>query len=75
VRLFKEKRHLDAFHMFKHAYRLAVLGKYCLALVSFVGQSMSLGQYGTLFEPFSGFLFLNVSDFFLAFFSIFHHKA
>lgn len=27
VRLFKERRHLDSFHMFKHAYRLAVLAK------------------------------------------------
>lgn len=26
VRLFKEKRNLDAFHMFKNAYKLAVLG-------------------------------------------------
>jgi hypothetical protein len=26
VRLFKEKRHLDSFHMFNRAYRLAVLG-------------------------------------------------
>lgn len=27
VRLFKERRHLDSFHMFKHAYRLAVLAR------------------------------------------------